>query len=158
MLSRWVYILRFSLVWGSGLKCDNLLMQRKRRRSSPSYEGVDWNIYYFESRLRHNNVLPRMREWIEIVEVVRCKDCYYVLPRMREWIEISAAEVYGSRTKFSLVWGSGLKLFRRRLVCRTETRSPSYEGVDWNITFIGSTFCRSCSPSYEGVDWNVKTS
>ena len=53
-------------------------------------------------------VLPRMREWIEILWYVWQSFVEKVLPRMREWIEI----------KF---------LQTRVRIC---AGSPSYEGVD----------------------------
>ena len=35
--------------------------------------------------------------------------------------------------------------------------SPSYEGVDWNITLTVKVALDDRSPSYEGVDWNCST-
>ena len=110
------------------------LQARYGHTRSPSYEGVDWNSDIFNNTGKTLGVLPRMREWIEIP-----KD------------KLMQTDV----DEFSLVWGSGLKWSIRELP-RYPTRSPSYEGVDWNSFVCWNVITHKLgSPSYEGVDWNV---
>ena len=59
-----------------------------------------------------------------------------------------------SDAPFSLLRGSGLKL-RSLWSSKAKSRSPSYEGVDWNFVPFAVFTADNCSPSYEGVDWNV---
>ena len=170
----------FSLLRGSGLKSP-LPCISASTSGSPSYEGVDWNVLLrrhglctksefsllrgsglkcFSSGrpLRAASVLPLTREWIEIFwSLCFARILYTVLPLTREWIEIHLQRVHITPWK----------------------RSPSYEGVDWNIshcmppkkllTVLPLTrewieiavskksllLLGSGSPSYEGVDWNM---
>ena len=78
---------RFSLVWGSGLKyhglCANVLDS-----SFSLVWGSGLKFPPFRWQRPRDNVLPRMREWIEILSHRECHQTQRVLPRMREWIEI----------------------------------------------------------------------
>ena len=112
MLSFWITFSRsrFSLVWGSGLKWTSGRCRCPCFCRSPSYEGVDWNGPCQALGIAQNKVLPRMREWIEMGQYTLAKNA----------------------AAFSLVWGSGLKYLPRFLFLHL-LRSPSYEGVDWNV-------------------------
>ena len=75
-------------------------------------------------------VLPRMREWIEIIARASSRQSTAVLPRMREWIEIL-------REQLKQKAGSVLPRMR-------EWIEIFYQG--------GEVMGKGCSPSYEGVD------
>ena len=93
---------------------------------------MDWNYKKVRDYQENSAVLPLTREWIEISPVCLGARSARVLPLTREWIEI----YYKS------------KFFQKK------HRSPSYEGVDWNLLIFFNALYYLCSPSYEGVDWN----
>ena len=88
----------------------DFLRKIKELRGSPSYEGVDWNIKNITSQVYAADVLPLTREWIEITAVYYQLRPLEVLPLTREWIEILYSD-WGdnARLSFSLLRGSGLK-------------------------------------------------
>ena len=123
----------FSLLRGSGLKLDVLnhllcgravlpltrewiemslfLRSLGIMHCSPSYEGVDWNISKHIKLRGVIMVLPLTREWIEIAVLRSDWWNSYVLPLTREWIEMQGKSIPEIAKSFSLLRGSGLKLF-----------------------------------------------
>ena len=77
---------------------------------SPSYEGVDWNLACYRINVATAACSPSYEgvDW-NILEKLNTKLHMEVLPRMREWIEIPSEHSAMQLSSFSLVWGSGLK-------------------------------------------------
>ena len=103
----------FSLLRGSGLKYLCIFFPINGR-SSPSYEGVDWNVLANPSNLAIK-CSPSYEgvDWNDLDDDFGKIGC--VLPLTREWIEIPYS-LWSSLTRYS---------------------SPSYEGVDWNtVDFV----------------------
>ena len=122
----------FSLLRGSGLKSLVMLKMNSWSLGYPSYEGVDWN-----------NCIPRTKSRGKQFSLLRGSGLKYQnMSRLLFW------------HRFSLLRGSGLKCLLLFALRHLLIRSPSYEGVDWNLISCSEQATDCSSPSYEGVDWN----
>ena len=76
-----------------------------------------------------------------------------VLPLAREWIEIASADYTPAGSVFSLLRGSGLKLYRKYAAYKDQDVLPlAREWIEIPVTKAKIFPWKCCSPSCEGVD------